>query len=249
MDCKDPVIAHLTTVAPLADLQGTHKTHRLYDASGQWGIFACRTFGNNNTFSCSLGCGRSSSFVYLLFICILKVAVTTFYMPIKCLWKILQHGPLLGVDASLFFFLWPDALLVLLSCIQAPEQHRHREDSPAGGRSHAISTSRGPATGSLPGSSNTPHILLPFIKAVPLPPPQTGAKTWRILRHRKAESPFFSFSCEVHYLNSLIKVHQLQKTDGFVLLLSPFYSLQLHIHISCNYTSKKAAKGFYQCGA
>lgn len=85
----------------------------------------------------------------------------------------------LTVDAGLFPGLTPRAVVrcCVLLCVKAAESRRHREDSPAGGRSHAVPPSRGPKTGSLIDSSNTPHILLPFIKASPLPPaPQKGAE-------------------------------------------------------------------------
>lgn len=64
-------------------------------------------------------------------------------------------------------FSWPNSLPPsrAVVVVKAAEPRRHREDSPAGGRSHAIPPSRGPETGSLIDSSNTPHILLPFIKA------------------------------------------------------------------------------------
>lgn len=77
----------------------------------------------------------------------------------------LHHWLLLKGDAELSAFSWPNSLPPLLLCVKAAEPCRHREDSPVGGRSHAIPPSRGPETGSLIDSSNTPHILLPFIKA------------------------------------------------------------------------------------
>lgn len=82
----------------------------------------------------------------------------------------------LTVDAGAFS--WPGSLCCcVLLCVKAAESRRHREDSSAGGRSHAVPPSRSPKTGSLIDSSNTPHILLPFIKASPLPPaPQKGAE-------------------------------------------------------------------------
>lgn len=84
------------------------------------------------------------------------------------LWKIL-HGRLEA--AGLFPGLTPVRCVLLPLCVKAAEPGRHREDSAAGGRSHAVPPGRGPATGSLIDSSNTPHILLPFIKASPSPPP------------------------------------------------------------------------------
>lgn len=74
-------------------------------------------------------------------------------MPVKGLWKILHHWLLLAVDAELSAFSWPDCPPPLLLCFKAAEPRRHREDSPAGGRSHAIPPSRGPETGSLIDSS------------------------------------------------------------------------------------------------
>lgn len=50
---------------------------------------------------------------------------------------------------GLFPGLTPPPPLALLLCVKAAEPRRHREDSPDGGRSHAVPPSRGPETGSL----------------------------------------------------------------------------------------------------
>lgn len=136
-------------------------------------------------------------------------------------------------------FSWPNSLPALLLCVKAAEPRRHREDSPVGGRSHAIPPSRGPETGSLIDSSNTPYILLPFIKAFPLPPSQEEAKKRRMHRHWISGVPMFFFPCEVHYLNLPDKSTPIIVTEeGWIVALLLSIKCSPHfIHYSCTYTS------------
>lgn len=72
----------------------------------------------------------------------------------------------------------------------------------------------------------------------------------------------FFFPCEVHYLNSLIKVHNYSYRRGMACCVAPlcemfspflffFFLLlvQRHIDVGCNHTSEKLIRGFYQCAA
>lgn len=152
-----------------------------------------------------------------------------------------------------FFFSWPDSLFASLLFVKAAEPRRHREDSSAGGRSHAISPSRGPETGRLIDCSKTPSNPLPFIKALLS---EKGKEKKKGKNPATELVPVFFFPCEVHYLNSLIKVHNYRRgMDCCVAplheMLSPFFFLlaQWHTHIGCNHTSEKLIRGFYQCGA
>lgn len=130
------------------------------------------------------------------------------------------------------FFSWLDSLFAWLLFVKATEPRRHWKDSAAGGRSHAISPSRGPETGRLLDSSHTPSNRRLLSKP---PSSERGQKR----QNPAAELvPMFFFPCEVHYLNSLIKVHNYSYRKGMdccavpLQEMSPFFPFSPVAHTS-----------------
>lgn len=169
--CKYKVIAPsvLTTVAPRADLQDKHKTwtQTLWSVRPVGNI--CLKLRVTKHFHLHVGATGTRPSLFVCGLYKLKVALTPSYMPVKLsVENLTSPAAARGRCRGSLLFPGPTPSLFLLLCVKAAEPCRHREDSPAGGRSHAIPPSRGPETGSLSDSSNTPHIPCSFYQSLRL---------------------------------------------------------------------------------